>query len=203
MPKLRYRDDDPNESFVEGVEGAVDIVFLLIIFFLVASSFSSEKKETVDLAERHQEQGLLTGTPTPKMIVKNDFRIVVYEDGTVKIDERPVDLIDPNSIELYWKCAELIERKKQELARNPHAIIDPETGEPVVNVQVWTDKRAYSGMTMHCIMACLDKDLKPDVLFLQQMEPYPEAATPMPPVLPEGAGEAAGETGAGEAGTQP
>lgn len=186
---------------IEGdpMDGATDIVFLLIIFFLVASSFSSEKKENVSLTERTQQQEESIDPDTGEVVapqgeggvLKSDMRIVVKDTGEVEAGGQVLELDEPNSIELYYKVSELITLLRERLTANPTdiTVINPETGLAEPYVQIWADKQAPSGIVMHSLQACLDKGLKPDILFLSEMEP--EEANPLIKTSEELAEEAA------------
>lgn len=168
---MRQEKESPDEMFPDSFEGAVDVVFLLIIFFLVASSFSSEVKERVTLAKRLEPESTASPTPKPSTMMKfeSKLRIVIYDDSTIKIDRLPLELQDPNSLELYYKIGEVIDKKLKQAEEAD--LPKDQYGRPLLDIQIWADKEAYSGITMYALMACLDKDMKPDVLFDKEMRP--------------------------------
>lgn len=196
LKKLRDKTADEPVIVEDDMDGATDIVFLLIIFFLVASSFSSEKKERLDLTERRQEEELVENAQgevvaaKPQVQEKYDLRIVIDKDGLVKIDDQEVDLVEPNSLQLYYETGLAVDRKREEILQtDPTRAMVGDPPQPHMVVQLWTDKKSQSGMAMQALMACLDKDLKPDVLFLKELEPNPDLKEikPDPPaVIPVG-----------------
>jgi hypothetical protein len=189
--KLKQKQDENNDFAGDAMDGATDIVFLLIIFFLVASSFSSEKKEQIDLTERSMDDTELAedgsdAPASPQGQEKYDLRFVLYKDGVVKMDELEVELAEPNSLELYYRAGIEIDRKFEEiLIEDPNRPMEGDPPRPRMVVQLWADKESQSGMAMQILMACLDKELKPDVLFLQELERFPEFSDirPDPPAF--------------------
>ena len=80
----------PNESESDGpnLTPVIDIVFLLIIFFMVGTRFSelSEAERNIELnVPEVQQAGALTAAPQKR-------QINVFENGSVTLDDVPVSL---------------------------------------------------------------------------------------------------------------
>lgn len=153
---------DPRRyEFEESFEGAVDIVFLLIIFFLVASSLTQEITEKISLPRRQTKT-----KQTEQIQQKKEFQrvnIVVYDNSKVKVNDEYIELEDPTSTEVYRKVRAMLE---EELG--PVDELEAASGEEPtrkIEILIQTDRKSYSGTTLHCIMACLDLRQTPKVLF--------------------------------------
>ena len=85
MPLKVHRDEQPSLNMTP----MIDIVFLLIIFFMVGTKFTelseSEKEIPLDVPEVGQVDAL---TAAPKKRIIN-----VYEDGTITLDGNSVSLL--------------------------------------------------------------------------------------------------------------
>ncbi len=81
MPLKTHRDEQPTLNLTP----MIDIVFLLIIFFMVGTKFSElERKIGLQVPEVSRAGAL---TPAPEKRVVN-----VYQDGRVELDREPVTL---------------------------------------------------------------------------------------------------------------
>ena len=81
MPLKTHRDEQPSLNLTP----MIDIVFLLIIFFMVGTKFTEiEKQWTLELPQV-TEAGALT--PAPEKRVVN-----VFKDGRITLDGKDVDL---------------------------------------------------------------------------------------------------------------
>ncbi|HHN74333.1 MAG TPA: hypothetical protein ENK10_03810 [Acidobacteria bacterium] len=143
----------------DGFEGAVDVVFLLIIFFLVASSFDKTVREKLVLPARDPEQAAAV-SPQPR----EKLEIAVLEDATILVDHRPLAVGDPTSVEAYRAVA----RALDEWIDQRHLPGDEATVASRVEVFVTTDRRSPAGAALNVILACLDRGITPQVLFEQE-----------------------------------
>ncbi len=83
MPLKTHLDDQPTLNLTP----MIDIVFLLIIFFMVGTKFTElERKITLKVPEV-VDRGALSAAPERRVIN-------VYRDGTVTLDREPVTLAD-------------------------------------------------------------------------------------------------------------
>jgi biopolymer transport protein ExbD len=81
MPLKTYQDEQPSINLTP----MIDIVFLLIIFFMVGTKFvEMERKMAVKVPEVSDVAAL---TPAPQKRVIN-----VYRDGTIALDDRPLTI---------------------------------------------------------------------------------------------------------------
>jgi len=81
MPLKTYHDDQPTLDLTP----MIDVVFLLIIFFMVGTKFS-ELERNIDLqVPEVSDQGALSDGPQRRLIN-------VYRDGEVTLDRRPITL---------------------------------------------------------------------------------------------------------------
>lgn len=84
MPLRTQRDEQPTINLTP----MIDIVFLLIIFFMVGTKFSelSEAERDINLnVPQVADAGALTAAPTKRVVN-------VFKDGTVTLDGRDVSL---------------------------------------------------------------------------------------------------------------
>ena len=84
MPLRVQRDEQPNVNLTP----MIDIVFLLIIFFMVGTKFSelSEAEQNIALqVPQVQQAGPMTAAPKKRVIN-------VFEDGNITLDEEPISL---------------------------------------------------------------------------------------------------------------
>jgi biopolymer transport protein ExbD len=143
---------DLEDSF----EGAVDVVFLLIIFFLVASSFDKTVREKLALPPRDPDQAV-----SAMKKEKERLDITVYRDSRIALDHEEIAVEDPTSVETYQKIGDAIDNWVQD--RHPSMEIDNAITK--VDVFVTTDRESYAGATLNVIMACLDRGVTPQVIF--------------------------------------
>ena len=83
MPLKTQQDDVPQLNLTS----MIDVVFLLIIFFMVAAKFSDEER-AVDL-RLPEVGGPATLSATPKT-----RSVAVYADGRVTLDNQPITLAE-------------------------------------------------------------------------------------------------------------
>lgn len=140
----------------DGFDGAVDIVFLLIIFFLVASSFDKTVREKLVLPSRDADMAVSTST-------QQRYRVdlTIYRDSRIAIEGEEIKVRDPNSVKAYRVIGDEIERLVME--KRPDMPL--ELALEQVDVYVTTDKESYAGAALNVIMACLDRGVKPQVIF--------------------------------------
>jgi len=143
---------DMEDSF----EGAVDVVFLLIIFFLVASSFDKTVREKLALPSRDPDKAVATSPQT-----RERLDITIYHDSRIALDHKEIAVDDPNSVEAYRKVGTAIENWVAD--HKPGQSF--ETAIKGVDVFVTTDRESYAGATLNVIMACLDRGVTPQVIF--------------------------------------
>ncbi|MDQ7007125.1 MAG: biopolymer transporter ExbD [Acidobacteriota bacterium] len=143
----------------DGFEGAVDVVFLLIIFFLVASSFDKTVREKLVLPPRDPEQATALRPQE-----REKLEIAVLEDATILVDHRPLDVVDTTSIEAY----QAISRALEGWITGTHP--DDGGADPAgtMEVLITADRRSPAGAALNAIMACLDRGITPQVLFEQE-----------------------------------
>lgn len=140
----------------DGFEGAVDVVFLLIIFFLVASSFDKTVREKLSLPTRDPDQAAVA---VPQDRQRLD--IVIYRDSRITLDAKEILLEDPNSVEAYRAVADSVEAWIDEAGGEASF----EEAREYVDVFVTTDRESYAGAALNVIMACLDRGITPQVIF--------------------------------------
>jgi hypothetical protein len=140
----------------DGFEGAVDVVFLLIIFFLVASSFNKTVQEKLALPSRDPDKAVAVSQDQRKRL-----DITIYRDSRIAIDRKEVEVDDPNSVEAYRSVGESIESWLHE--RYPGMSVEKALER--VDVYVTTDRESYAGTALNVIMACLDRGVTPQVIF--------------------------------------
>ena len=81
MPLKTHRDEGPGPNLTP----MIDVVFLLIIFFMVGTKFS-ELERKIDLqVPEVSDAGALTEAPQQRVVN-------VYQDGQITLDRRPVEL---------------------------------------------------------------------------------------------------------------
>ncbi len=86
MPLKIQRDDQTSINLTP----MIDIVFLLIIFFMVGSRFSDLQQTERDISLRvPQVQAAKALTHSPSKRVVN-----VYSDGRITLDQKPMTLLD-------------------------------------------------------------------------------------------------------------
>ena len=83
MPIKTYQDEQPSINLTP----MIDIVFLLIIFFMVGTEFVEMERELVVDVPQVSDNGALT--PAPEKRVIN-----VYRDGRVSLDDRPLSITE-------------------------------------------------------------------------------------------------------------
>ena len=87
---MRIRDDDGNEEMALNLTSLIDVVFLLLIFFMVATTFLDPEREIeLDLPEAESST---MPEETPDQIVIN-----VFSDGRIALGGREIsrdDLLD-------------------------------------------------------------------------------------------------------------
>ena len=140
----------------DGFEGAVDVVFLLIIFFLVASSFDKTVQEKLALPSRDADKATVVSKQD-----RERLDIVIYRDSRIAIDQKEVEIGDPNSVDAYRAVGDAIETWVD--ARHPG--MDFATAIQRIDVFITTDRESYAGAALNVIMACLDRGVTPQVIF--------------------------------------
>ncbi len=140
----------------DGFEGAVDVVFLLIIFFLVASSFDKTVREKIALPPRDPDKAVATSPQT-----RQRLDITVYPDSRIALDHKEIAIDDPNSVVAYRKVGDALEEWIS--SHRPGMPLEKALSE--TDVFVTTDKESYAGATLNVIMACLDRGVTPQVIF--------------------------------------
>lgn len=83
MPLKTHQDAIPELNLTP----MIDIVFLLIIFFMVGTKFAEMERTVALEVPRVSQLGALSPTP-PKFIVN------VYRDGTISVDQQTVSLAE-------------------------------------------------------------------------------------------------------------
>ncbi len=81
MPLKTHLDEQPTLNLTP----MIDIVFLLIIFFMVGTKFTELERKIGLQVPEVSDQGVLTAAPEKKMVN-------VYRDGTITLDQTPVTL---------------------------------------------------------------------------------------------------------------
>jgi len=81
MPLKTHLDEQPTLNLTP----MIDIVFLLIIFFMVGTKFTELERKIGLQVPEVADRGALTAAPERKVV--NIFR-----DGTISLDEKPVTL---------------------------------------------------------------------------------------------------------------
>jgi biopolymer transport protein ExbD len=81
MPIKTYQDEQPSINLTP----MIDIVFLLIIFFMVGTEFVEMERELIVDVPRVSDGAALTAAPE-KRIIK------VYRDGRVALDDQPLTI---------------------------------------------------------------------------------------------------------------
>lgn len=143
----------------DGFEGAVDVVFLLIIFFLVASSFDKTVREKLQLPARDAEQAVATSDASHQRL-----NITVLRDSRILVDHQPLAIDDPTSVDAYRMLGQAIENWSAE--HFPEETF--EQAAPRIDVYITTDRESYAGAALNAIMACLDRGVTPQVIFEQE-----------------------------------
>lgn len=145
--------------FEDSFEGAVDLVFLLIIFFLVASTFRVIVQEKLSLPERAKDAAAqVTDREPPPLIT-----ITVYRDSQIKVDRDVLDIKEPNSLETYQRILDILREADKSINRQE---IEQAKGMKIeIPVTIKSDKMAPSGVVLHVIMACLDTGITPQIIF--------------------------------------
>ena len=83
MPLKTTVDDPPTMNMIP----MIDIMFNLIIFFLVGTQFASMERNIALKVPEVVDRGALTETPRRRVVN-------VYRDGRLTLDEKPVSLED-------------------------------------------------------------------------------------------------------------
>lgn len=86
MPIRTYQDEQPNINLTP----MIDIVFLLIIFFMVGTEFVEMERELIVDVPRVSDGAPLTAAPEKRVIN-------VYRDGHVSLDEQPLTMAELKS----------------------------------------------------------------------------------------------------------
>lgn len=154
--------DSHSFDLEDGFEGAVDIVFLLLIFFFVASSFDRTVIEKLVLPTRDADRSVAVVRDERKRL-----DITIYEDSRITIDHREVVIEDPNSVEAYRSVGDAIEAWIGE--KMPETAFERAVDR--VDVFVTTDRKSYAGAALNVIMACLDRGITPQVIFEESQAP--------------------------------
>jgi len=81
MPLKTYTDEQPALNLTP----MIDIVFLLIIFFMVGTKFTELERKIGLQVPKVTDHGALTAAPEKRVVN-------VYRDGTVTLDREPVSL---------------------------------------------------------------------------------------------------------------
>jgi biopolymer transport protein ExbD len=81
MPVKPMMDEPPSLNLTP----MIDVVFLLIIFFMLGTKFTEIERKLQLRIPEVAEADMLLPPPDPKVVT-------VYRDGTVTLDRRPVDL---------------------------------------------------------------------------------------------------------------
>jgi len=81
MPLKTHNDEQPTLNMTP----MIDIVFLLIIFFMVGTKFTEMEKKLDLRVPDVVDQGALTAAPARRIVN-------VYRDGSITLDREPVDL---------------------------------------------------------------------------------------------------------------
>ena len=81
MPLKTHLDDQPTLNLTP----MIDIVFLLIIFFMVGTKFTELERKIGLRVPEVADKGALTAAPERKVVN-------VYRDGTITLDREPVTL---------------------------------------------------------------------------------------------------------------
>ena len=146
-------------TFEDSFEGAVDIVFLLIIFFLVASTFRVVVQEKLSLPERTKDASAQVTDKEPPPLVT----VTIFKDSQIKVDRDLIELKEPNSLETYQKILDILKGYNEKINRKEFEETKGVTVELPVTIK--SDKMAPSGVVLHVIMACLDSGITPQVIF--------------------------------------
>lgn len=81
MPLKTHLDEQPSLNLTP----MIDIVFLLIIFFMVGTKFTELERKIGLKVPEVADKGALTAAPERKIVN-------VYHDGTVTLDQKPVTI---------------------------------------------------------------------------------------------------------------
>ncbi|MBN2475573.1 MAG: biopolymer transporter ExbD [Pirellulales bacterium] len=81
MPLKTHLDEQPTLNLTP----MIDIVFLLIIFFMVGTKFTELERKIGLRVPEVADRGALTAAPERKIVN-------VYQDGTITLDQTPVTL---------------------------------------------------------------------------------------------------------------
>jgi biopolymer transport protein ExbD len=88
---MRIPYEPPDESFPINVTNMVDVFLLLLIFFLVATTFAQEERDTrVKLP--------VAGPPTAITAATRDLVLNVREDGSVTVGGKSVNASDLDAV---------------------------------------------------------------------------------------------------------
>jgi biopolymer transport protein ExbD len=83
MPLKTTVDDPPSMNMIP----MIDIMFNLIIFFLVTTSFAAVERDIALRVPEVVDRGALSAAPRPRVVN-------VYRDGAIALDDNPVTLGD-------------------------------------------------------------------------------------------------------------
>ena len=83
MPLKTHQDEQPSLNLTP----MIDIVFLLIIFFMVGTKFTELERKIGLRVPEVTDRGALTAAPERKVVS-------VYRDGRIELDKRPVTLAE-------------------------------------------------------------------------------------------------------------
>lgn len=148
--------DSHSFDLEDGFEGAVDIVFLLLIFFFVASTFDRTVIEKLVLPSRDPAQSTAVSREE-----RERLDITIYRDSRITVDRTEVRIDDPNSVGAYEAVGDSIESWME--ARHPGMPFEKAIER--VDIIVTTDRESYAGAALNVIMACLDRGITPQVIF--------------------------------------
>jgi biopolymer transport protein ExbD len=81
---MRIRDDDSAEEFVINMTPVIDVVFLLMIFFMLATTYMNPEKQ-LELDLPRAESG------TEAKDLPEELVINVFKDGSMILSGQPVD----------------------------------------------------------------------------------------------------------------
>ncbi len=88
-PRLRARPEDDPEMDITPM---IDVTFQLIIFFMITATFVVQK--TMDMPQAEAEEASAQWRPTWNEIEEQYIVVHVRQDGTITVDDEPVDLED-------------------------------------------------------------------------------------------------------------
>ena len=81
MPLKTHLDDQPTVNLTP----MIDIVFLLLIFFMVGTKFTELERKIGLQVPQVADRGALTAAPERRVVN-------IYRDGTISLDQEPISL---------------------------------------------------------------------------------------------------------------